>query len=108
MTLTVLSLFDGMSCGRLALERAGIEVDKYYASEIDKYAIAVSKKNFPDIEQLGDVTQWRTWSLDWSKIDLLIGGSPCQNLSFAGNGKGLEGEKTKCSIIEKNLYLKII
>lgn len=84
--LNVLSLFDGISCGRVALERAGIEVDKYYASEIDKYAIKISQKNYPDIIQLGDVTQWRSWKIDWSSIDLLIGGSPCQGFSNAGKG----------------------
>lgn len=79
--MKVLSLFDGISCGRIALERAGIPVETYYASEIDKYAIQVSKKNYPDIIHLGDVTK-----IDFTKfigkIDLLIGGSPCQSLSI--------------------------
>lgn len=82
MGINVLSLFDGMSCGRIALERAGIEVDNYFASEIDKHAIKVSQKNYPGIIQVGDVTQ-----IDVSKlprIDLLIGGSPCQGFSLAG------------------------
>ena len=74
--ITVLSLFDGISCGMIALERACIKVDKYYASEIEFNAIAVSKSNYPNIIQLGDVTKWRDWDIDWSKIDLLIGGSP--------------------------------
>jgi DNA (cytosine-5)-methyltransferase 3A len=91
--LTVLSLFDGISCGRVALQRANIPVAKYYASEIDKYAIQVTKKNWPDTIQLGDVTK-----IDFSKyageIDLLIGGSPCQDLSIAGNRAGLEGERS--------------
>ena len=82
--MNVLSLFDGMSCGRIALDRAGISVDRYYASEIDKYAIKVSGVNYPDIIQLGDVTQWESWDIDWGSIDLLIGGSPCQGFSFAG------------------------
>jgi DNA-cytosine methyltransferase len=81
--MNVLSLFDGMSCGRIALDRAGIQVNKYYASELDKYAIKVSQANYPDIEHLGDVTEWREWDIDWN-IDLLIGGSPCQGFSFAG------------------------
>lgn len=81
--MNVLSLFDGMSCGRIALDRANIKVDKYYASELDKYAIKVSQANYPDIEHLGDVTNWRQWDIDWN-IDLLIGGSPCQGFSFAG------------------------
>ena len=59
--MNVLSLFDGMSCGRVALERAGIKVDKYYAREIDPYATRVSAKNYPDIIRLGSVTNWRTW-----------------------------------------------
>jgi DNA-cytosine methyltransferase len=76
----------------VALERAGIQVDKYYASEIDKYAIQISKNNYPDIIQCGDVRQ-----LDGSKfkdIDLIIGGSPCQDLSIAGNRAGLNGERS--------------
>ena len=92
--MRVLSLFDGISCGRLALERAGIPVEVYYASEIDKYAIKVSEKNYPDIIRLGDVRE-----IDFTqfigKIDLIIGGSPCQDLSIAKkNRQGLEGEKS--------------
>ncbi|MBQ8481024.1 MAG: DNA (cytosine-5-)-methyltransferase [Alphaproteobacteria bacterium] len=92
--LRVLSLFDGISCGRLALERAEIPVEVYYASEIDKYAIKVSEKNYPDIIRLGDIRE-----IDFSrfigKIDLIIGGSPCQDLSIAKkNRQGLEGEKS--------------
>ena len=82
--INVLSLFDGVSCGRVALQRAGIPVNKYYASEIDKYAIMITQNNFPDTVQLGDVTKWEDWDIDWSSIDLLIGGSPCQGFSFAG------------------------
>lgn len=90
--MKVLSLFDGISCGRIALERAGIIVDKYYASEIDKNAIKVSQDNYNDIIQLGDINNWKQWNIDWSKIDLLIGGSPCQSFSFAGKQEGLEGK----------------
>ena len=82
--MNILSLFDGMSCGRIAAERAGIKVDNYYASELDKYAIQVTQANWPNTVQLGDVTKWREWDIDWSSIDLLIGGSPCQGFSFAG------------------------
>lgn len=82
--MNVLSLFDGMSCGRIALDRAGIQVDNYYASEVDKYATKVSVANYPNIIHLGDVTKWREWDIDWGSIDLLIGGSPCQGFSFAG------------------------
>ena len=80
--LTVLSLFDGMSCGQIALERAGIAVGSYYAAEIDKHAIKVAQANYPETIQLGDVTEIKVDTLP--KIDLLIGGSPCQGFSFAG------------------------
>ncbi len=82
--MNVLSLFDGISCGRVALWRAGIPVEKYYAAEIDKHAALIAAKNWPENIQLGDVTKWRDWSIDWASIDLLIGGSPCQGFSFAG------------------------
>ena len=92
---TVLSLFDGISCGQVALERAGIEFENYFASEVDKYAIQITQKNFPNTIQLGDVNNWQEWNIDWNSVDLLMGGSPCQNLSIAGNRKGLNGEKSK-------------
>lgn len=93
MGITVLSLFDGISCGQLALQRAGIKVDKYLASEVDKYAIKITQKNFPNTEQLGDVKN--VWAKNLPKIDLLIGGSPCQDLSIAKVGrKGLDGERS--------------
>lgn len=79
--MRILSLFDGISCGQVALERAGIPVEVYYASEIDKYAIEITQKNYPNTIQLGDVTK-----IDFTefigKVDLLIGGSPCQSLSI--------------------------
>jgi len=90
--INVLSLFDGLSCGSIALERAGIQVNKYFACEIDKYAIQIANKNYPGIIQLGDVLGVK--GKDLPKIDLLIGGSPCQDLSFAGKGKGLEGDRS--------------
>ena len=80
--MNVLSLFDGMSCGRIALDRLGIEVDTYYASEIDKYAIAVAKENYPDTIHVGDITQLNP--KDFQDIDLVLAGSPCQGFSFAG------------------------
>lgn len=80
--VNVLSLFDGMSCGMLALDRLGIKVDKYYASEIDKYAMQVSAANYPEIIQVGDVCDLK--SEDFKDIDLILAGSPCQGFSLAG------------------------
>jgi len=80
--LKVLSLFDGMSCGQLALQRLGIEVDTYYASEIDKYAIQVTQANFPETIQVGDVCELK--AEDYQDVDLILAGSPCQGFSFAG------------------------
>ncbi len=92
MSLNVLSLFDGISCGRVALERAGHKVDLYLASEVDKHAISIAQKNYPDTEQLGDVRQIRGEVFtDELQIDLLIGGSPCQGFSTAGHGLNFEG-----------------
>ena len=81
--MKVLSLFDGMGCLGIALKYMGYEFE-YYSSEIDKHATKVSKLNFPNSVQLGDVTKWREWDIDWSKIDLIGAGSPCQGFSFAG------------------------
>ncbi len=111
--MKILSLFDGISCARVALERAGIKVDKYFASEVDKFAIKISEKNYPDIVHIGDVKEvylyraigpngvckklgTKTGSLGpASEIDLIIGGSPCQDLSIANTArKGLEGKKS--------------
>lgn len=92
--MNILSLFDGISCGQVALKRAGIKIDKYYASEIDKYAIQITQKNFPNTIQLGDVNKYSEWELP--KIDLLIGGSPCQDLSVSKKDRqGLKGERSK-------------
>lgn len=99
--INVLSLFDGMSCGMIALQRAGIEVKNYYASEIDKYAIKVSKANYPNIIHLGDVLKIDPLSLP--KIDLLIGGSPCQSISNLGDGSGLGGSS---GLFYQYLHLK--
>lgn len=96
--MKILSLFDGISCGRVALDRAGIKVDEYYASEIDKNAIAISANNYPDIVQVGDVRAIRWEPEDYNDDDtfILIGGSPCQDLSIikSKTRKGLEGEKS--------------
>lgn len=102
--MNVLSLFDGISAGQVALERAGIKVDNYFASEIDKYAIQVTQKNYPDTVQIGDVTkvsyengilEYENVMQDVGKIDLLIGGSPCQGFSFAGKQLNFEDERSK-------------
>lgn len=91
--MKVLSLFDGISCGRLALDRAGIPVEKYYASEIDKYAMQVAVKNYPDTIEIGDVTKVN-WA-DYADVDMIIGGSPCQDLSIAKqNREGLRGARS--------------
>ena len=88
--MNVLSLFDGMSCGQIALDRLGIYVENYFASEIDQYAMQVAKANYPNTQHIGDVTKVK--GADLPKIDLLIGGSPCQSFSNAGNGKGFDGK----------------
>ncbi|MBQ4123131.1 DNA cytosine methyltransferase, partial [bacterium] len=94
--MNVLSLFDGISCGQLALERANIKVDNYYASEINQNCIQLTQRHFPNTIQLGDVCKIDDNVLKTlPKIDLLIGGSPCQNLSRAGNGMGLKGDESK-------------
>ena len=104
MGINVLSLFDGMSCGQIALDRAGIKVDNYFASEIDKYGQIVSKANYPNTIYLGDVRHIN--AKDLPKIDLIIGGSPCQSFSFAGKRKGMA---TKCEteILTLNHYLEL-
>lgn len=94
MGLTVLSLFDGISCGMVALQRAGIEIDKYIAYEIEHNAIEISRKNYPDIIRGGDVTK-EDFTKYRGKVDLLIGGSPCQNLCSCGDKKGLDGAESK-------------
>lgn len=91
--MNVLSLFDGMSCGQIALNRAGLAYDVYYASEIDKHAIKVTQHNYPNTVQLGDVTKITTDNAP--KIELLIGGSPCQGFSFAGSELNFNDPRSK-------------
>lgn len=106
--MKVLSLFDGMSCGQLALSKVGYKVDKYYASEIDKYAITVTMANFPNTIQLGDVRNIK--GSDLGHIDLLLGGSPCQGFSRAGKGLNFEDERSKLFFEYVRIYneLKVI
>lgn len=110
--INVLSLFDGISCGQYSLELAGIPVKKYYASEIDENCIKITQKNYPNTIQLGDVrnlnlTDFVCVPCDDDLIDLLIGGSPCQDLSIAGTRKGLEGNRS-CLFWEFVRVLKTI
>lgn len=100
--INVFSAFDGMSCGQLALERAGIKVKNYFASEVDKYAIKVAKKNYPNTIHVGDITKVK--ASDLPKIDLLIGGSPCQGFSLAG--KQLNFDDLRSALFFEYLRLK--
>ncbi len=93
-TVIILSAFDGISCARVALVRAGIPITKYYASEVDKPALQIAMKNFPDTIQLGDIRQITRATIP-EEVDFLIGGSPCQDLSVAKIGRqGLEGQRS--------------
>lgn len=91
--MKIVSLFDWMSCWRIALERAWIQVDKYFASEIDKYAMQVSQHNYPDIIQLWDINNWRDW--DIGEVDIIIWGSPCQWFSFAWKQLAFDDPRSK-------------
>jgi DNA (cytosine-5)-methyltransferase 1 len=102
--MNVLSLFDGMSCGQQALERSGVQVDNYFASEIDKYAIKVTQANYPKTNQLGSVIDVDGYLLP--KIDLILGGSPCQSFSFAGKRKGMS-TKDEQEILTLEHYLEL-
>lgn len=92
--LNILSLFNGMNTGRQALENTGYKVGKYYSSEIKPYAIKLTQHHFPDTIQLGDILNWREWNIDWKSIDLVLSGSPCQDLSGAGKRCGINGKKS--------------
>jgi len=92
--MKVVSLFNGMNTGRQALENVGIKVNKYYSSEIKPYAIELTQYHFPDTIQVGDVTKWKEWDIDWKSIDLILSGSPCQDLSAAGKRAGINGSKS--------------
>ncbi len=113
--MNVVSLFNGMNTGRQALENVGIKVNKYYSSEIKPYAIELTQYHFPDTIQVGDVTKWREWNIDWKSIDLILSGSPCQDLSAAGKRAGINGKKSSLFFIfveilnhVKNLNPKVL
>ena len=93
--MNVLSLFDGMSCGQIALNKAGVKYDEYFASEIDHYAMAVTRENYPHTTQLGDVTKIDYTKLPFGGIDLLMGGSPCQGFSVAGKQLDFDDPRSK-------------
>lgn len=103
--MTILSLFDGMSCGQLAFKRAGIKVDKYYASEVDKHAIKEAKANFPHTIHIGDVKH--VDPKKYSDVSIIIGGSPCQNFSFSGKRNGMStSSNEKIVTLERYIELK--
>jgi len=91
--MNVLSLFNGMSFGKMALDTLGVLVTNYYSSEIDKYANQATQAMFPDTIQVGDITNWREWDIDWAGIDLVTGGFPCQAWSVAGKQLGDKDER---------------
>lgn len=93
--MRILSLFDGMSCFHIALKKLGAHVDTYYASEIDKFAIKQTQLNFPETIQLGSVENWQSWDIDWSSIDIIGAGSPCQGFSFAGKQLAFDDPRSK-------------
>jgi DNA (cytosine-5)-methyltransferase 3A len=105
--MNVLSLFDGISCCQQALNKAGIQYDKYYASEIDKHAMKATMCNYPDTIQLGSVTECQTWDIDWKSIGLIVAGSPCQGFSFAGKQLAFDDERSKLFFEFVNILLHI-
>lgn len=102
--MIVLSLFDGMSCGQIALKELGAHVERYYASEVDKFAIAQTQLNFPKTVQLGDVRNIDARKL--GHVDLLLGGSPCQSFSFAGKRAGMSTKENE-EIYTLDRYLEL-
>lgn len=107
--MKVVSLFGGMECGRLALSKIESSIDEYFSSEIDPFARKEVAVNFPEVNQMGDVTKWRDWDIDWSSIDLIMGGSPCQGFSLAGELGGTKADLNGEIIIvsDRETYLKM-
>ena len=99
-----LSLFDGMGCFRETLKQLGIKVHRYYASEIDRNAIKIAMKNHSDIIQLGDVTKWREWKIDWSKVGRIGAGSPCQGFSKMGKGLAFDDPRSALFFVFVEIY----
>jgi len=101
--MNVLSLCDGISCGQAALREAGIVVDTYYASEIDLGCKVVAITNFPETIDLGDIENWANWDIDWSSIDLILAGPPCQGLSLVGTGLAFDDPRSKLFFTAVNI-----
>lgn len=106
--MKVLSLFDGISCGQIALNRIGKNYDTYYASEIDKYAIQVTQKNYPNTIQLGDINNFNNWDIDWSSIGLVTAGFPCQPWSTSGKQMGDKDDRGKLFWVMLEVIKKVI
>jgi DNA-cytosine methyltransferase len=106
--MRVLSLFDGISAGQLALQKVGVKVTDYYAAEIDKYTIQITQKNFPNTIQLGDVENFESWDIDWSTISLVTGGFPCQAWSTAGKQLGDKDERGKLFWVMLEIIKKVL
>lgn len=102
--INVLSTFNGMGCIWYALDRAGIKVNKRYSSEIDKFANQSNDATYPDTIHVGDVTKWREWNIEWSSIDLFVGGSPCQGFSFAGKQLNFNDERSKLFFVFVDIW----
>lgn len=101
--VNVLSLFDGCGMAWQSIKNAGIKINNCYSSEIDKNAIKVLSDNHPEVVHVGNVNEWRNWGIDWTSIDLLVGGSPCQGFSNAGKGENFEDERSKLFFVFKEI-----
>jgi site-specific DNA-cytosine methylase len=103
-SINVVSLFNGMGTLRQAFHNLGIKVNNYYSSEIKTYAIKLQQHHFPDVIQVGDIRNWREWDIDWSSIDFIGSGSPCQDLSSSGKRAGINGEKSSLFFTFVDIY----